>query len=291
MPEKIGPLVLKPTRSPRIWGVRSLEPWFDVKDLPEPVGEMWLTDETCVIEGGPHDGQTLRDIQPDFPLLMKVLFPADKLSVQVHPNDAEAQQVGEPRGKTECWYVMSAEPGATVALGFKEAMALEDVRAAIEDGTLEDKMAHVPVKAGDMVFVDAGTVHAIEPGVIILETQEYSDITYRLFDYGRPRELHLERGLAVTKMKTQAGVVASREVDGHTELVRSEYFVVDRMDVPTKLEHIGTMQIMVALNDGCELVDGDGAVTKLRKAHAVVLPAEDVSYSVRGVGQVIRVRQ
>jgi len=290
MAKKIGPLVLKPTQSKRIWGVTSLEPWFDVKDLPEPVGEMWLTDETCIIESGPYAGKTLRDVQPDFPLLMKVLFPADKLSVQVHPNDAEAQQVGQPRGKTECWYVLSAEPGATVALGFKEDLSIDDIRRAIEDGTLEDKMAHVPVKAGDMVFVDAGTVHAIGPGVIILETQEYSDITYRLFDYGRPRELHLEQGLAVTKTKTQAGVFPPREVDGHTELIRSDYFIVDRMNAPTKLEHKGEMQIVVALGDGSELVDAEGTVTSLRKAHAVVLPAEDVAYSVRGTGEIIRIR-
>jgi mannose-6-phosphate isomerase len=294
--KSVGPLVLEPVQSERIWGVTSLEPWFDKSNLPEPVGEMWLTAENCKIASGPLQGKTLQDASPDFPLLMKILFPADKLSVQVHPDDAQAQAIGEPRGKTECWYVLSADPGATVAIGFREDLSVEDVRRAIENGTLEDKMAHLPVKAGDMVFVDAGTVHAIGPGVIILETQEYSDITYRLFDYGRPRELHLEKGLAVTRTKTAAGLVKPREVEGHTELIRSNYFVVDRLDMLAErsidLGHKDKLQILVALAEGCTLIAEDGTATVLPKSHAVVLPAEGIGYSILGghEAEVIRIR-
>ena len=141
----------------------------------------------------------------EFPLLMKFLFPREWLSVQVHPNDAEAQAIGQPRGKNECWYVLSAEPDAKLALGFREKMTPEEIERAIHEGTLESKLQYVPVKAGDMVYVEAGTIHAIGPGMVVLETQQYSDTTYRLYDYGRPRELHLKDGLAVTKAQTEVG--------------------------------------------------------------------------------------
>jgi mannose-6-phosphate isomerase len=299
----IGPLVLAPVQSERIWGVSSLEPWFDVKGLEKPVGEMWLTAEDCRIEAGSLQGETLDEAvkrfpellgEPGvggFPLLIKILFPSDKLSVQVHPNDAQARAVGQMRGKTECWYVLSAEPGAAVALGFNEALTVEQVRESIAAGTLEEKLAQVPVKAGDMVVVDAGTVHAIGPGVIILETQEYSDITYRLFDYGRPRELHLDAGLAVTRVETGAGVVAPVEREDRMELVRSDYFVVDRFVEDAELGFADDLQILIALTEGCGLVSDDGVAMALPKARAVVLPGEGVGYRVRGVGEVVRVRR
>ena len=305
----VGPLLLSPIRSERIWGVTSLEPWLDVSGLEKPVGEAWLTSVECPIDAGSLRGSTLAEAverfpellaEPEvggFPLLIKILFPQEKLSVQVHPNDAQARASGEARGKTECWYVLSAEPGATIALGFREALSVEEIRAAIGDGTLEDKLAHVPVKAGDMVFVDAGTVHAIGPGVVILETQEYSDITYRLFDYGRPRPLHLDQGLAVTRIETGAGAVAPVERGEHTELVRSDYFVVDRFDMTAErsveLGCAEELQVLIALAEGCTLVSEDGDAMALPKAHAVVLPGEGVSYRVIGgsEAEVIRVRQ
>jgi mannose-6-phosphate isomerase len=297
--QPIGPLVLAPTPSERIWGVHSLEPWFAVKDLAKPVGEMWLTAEDCRIEGGAFAGQTLREVvhaapqsfggNGGFPLLIKILFPADKLSVQVHPNDAEAQATGEARGKTECWYVLSADPGATVAVGFRDKISVSEVREAIEAGTLEERMAHLPVKAGDMVFVDAGTVHAIGPGVIILETQEYSDITYRLFDYGRPRELHLERGLAVTRIETAAGLVAATTREDRTELVRSEYFVVDRFEASAELGCENELQILIALTEGSS-VSWWGDRLALPIAHAVLLPAEGIAYHLETSAAVIRMR-
>jgi len=306
----IGPLVLDPIQTERIWGVTSLEPWFDVPKLEKPIGEAWLTSAECPITGGSLRGETLGSAAarfPEslgdaavggFPLLIKILFPREKLSVQVHPNDAQASAAGLPngQGKTECWYVLSAEPGATIAVGFREALTLEQVREAIADGTLEDKLDHVPVKAGDMFFVEAGTVHAIGPGVIILETQQYSDVTYRLFDYGRPRELHLDQGLAVTRITTGASAVVPVEVGQHTELVRSNYFVVDRFDMlaerSVELGYANDLQILIALDEGCTLVSQDGDVTVLPKAHAVVLPNEGVSYKVVGhKAEVIRVRR
>jgi mannose-6-phosphate isomerase len=165
------------------------------------------------------------------PLLLKVIFARDKLSVQVHPDDRMAQKYGEPRGKTECWYALAADPGAQVAVGLKPGVTLDEVRTGMERGTLEQSLGVLPIAKCDMVFVDAGTVHAIWPGSILLETQQNSDITYRMFDYGRPRQLHFEKSLEATRLKTRAGIVPPRVHDDRTILIDVEYFRVERIPV------------------------------------------------------------
>jgi mannose-6-phosphate isomerase len=299
METKLGPVVLRPIVQERIWGVERLPEWYEQPPVGKTVGEVWLTAESCVAVGGAMSGKSLAAIAEEwpsemgavaagFPLLIKVLLPKEKLSVQVHPNDVEAAAMGLPRGKTECWYVLEAEAGAQVAVGFREAIASQEIAAAIADGTLEDKLRYLPVKAGDMVFVDAGTVHAIGPGMVVLETQQYSDVTYRLYDYGRPRELHVEAGLAVSKPETKAGIVAPVAMDGFTRLVASEYFAVDRFAVAGEvaLGFAGELQILVALTGGLSV--GDVA---LPPGFAVVLPAEGVAYVVKGSGELVRVLQ
>jgi mannose-6-phosphate isomerase len=300
----IGPVVLQPIFQERIWGVETLPEWY-----PQPVGkrigEAWLTAETCVAESGALAGMSVAELAKrypaafaggesgEFPLLIKTLFPREKLSVQVHPNDAEALALGEARGKTECWYVLSAEPGATVAVGFREEISLEEVRGAIADGTLEDKLRYVPVKAGDLVYVEAGTVHAIGPGMVVLETQEYSDITYRLYDYGRPRELHVDAGLAVSRVTTDTGLIAPVASHGFTRLVESDYFLVDRFSLSEGAAPLGMcdrMQLLFAMEEGSS-VESDAGTTKLEAGRIVVLPAEGVKYGLRGKGEVIRIAQ
>ena len=230
----VAPFRLKPWFSERVWGKRDLQPWYADTGTTELVGEAWLTGPQCVVETGALAGRTLASLATElggeFPLLVKLLFPAEKLSVQVHPDDEQAQKLGETRGKTECWYVLEAEPGATIALGLKDGVGVSDVKDAVAAGTLEELVEWVPVSVGDMLFVDAGTVHAIGPGVVLLETQQTSDVTYRLYDYGRPRELHLEKGLQVIRPKTAAGKVAPKGMDGFTRLIEQKYFVVDRFD-------------------------------------------------------------
>jgi mannose-6-phosphate isomerase len=288
-----NPLMLRPILRERVWGMERLPAWYPQPEPGKPVGEAWLTAEECTASDGVMLGELARR-DPEafgadaggFPLLVKMLFPREKLSVQVHPNDAEAQALGQPRGKTECWYIVAAEPGATIALGLVEPMSAEQIRAAIADQTLEAKLRHLPVKAGDMAYVPAGTVHAIGPGVTVLETQEYSDITYRLYDYGRPRELHVEHGLAVVRNSSEAGLVAPLAMPGFTRLVTSPYFVVDRFSIDgnAALPNSKTMQILVALSEGCSV-----GATSLPAGWAVVLPASDVSYSLRGAGDVVRI--
>jgi mannose-6-phosphate isomerase len=303
--KQIGPVSLRPIFSERIWGVETLPKWYPQPELGKPVGEAWLTAETCVVDAGEFEGVSLAEMtrrfpeafaggdSAEFPLLVKTLFPREKLSVQVHPNDAQAGALGLGRGKTECWYVLSAEPGAELALGFREEISAEEIRAAIANGTLEEKLCYLPVKAGDMVFVDAGTVHSIGPGMVILETQEYSDITYRLYDFGRPRELHVDAGLAVARTSSSAGLVAPVAMDGFTRLVASDYFLVDRFvaenaGVPLGLSR--KMQMLFALSEGVS-VEGEADVVSLDPWRVLVLPAEGVEYALRGAGEVIRIAQ
>jgi mannose-6-phosphate isomerase len=274
----VAPFRLKPWFSERPWGKRDLRPWYADTGTTKLVGEAWLTGPQCVVETGTLAGRTLASVATElggeFPLLVKLLFPAEKLSVQVHPDDAWAQRFGETRGKTECWYVLEAEPGAAVALGLKDGVDVSAIRAAVADGTMESLMKWVPVSVGDMLFVDAGTVHAIAPGVVLLETQQTSDVTYRLYDYGRPRELHLEKGLQVIKKKTQAGKVVPRKMDGFIRLIEQRYFVVDRFEIAnageTAVDFSGP-GCLVALSGSAVVITEHGQV-ELKNGEAVLIP-------------------
>ena len=163
------------------WGRIALPAAFGRARRAAPVGEIWFE---------PPSGRAL-------PLLVKYIFTAEKLSVQVHPDDRQAQARGEGNGKSECWYILDAEPGAVIGLGLREAVDAETLRKAALDGSIEQLMDWKPARAGDFFHVPPGTVHAIGAGVSLIEVQQNSDVTYRLYDYGRPRELHLEEALAV----------------------------------------------------------------------------------------------
>ena len=163
----------------KVWGKRDLPAPFEAPG-DEPIGEIWF------------------DPPPELPqVLVKYLFTSEKLSVQVHPSNAQAPPGS--RGKEECWLVLDAEPGATLAIGFKRDISRDAMRAAALDGSIEDALEWHPVKAGDFFYLPAGTVHAIGPGLTLVEVQQNSDITYRLYDYGRPRDLHLDEGITVAR--------------------------------------------------------------------------------------------
>ncbi|RXH55960.1 Mannose-6-phosphate isomerase [Granulicella sibirica] len=277
-----APFGLEPTFSKRIWGKTSLEPWYTDLGTTEPVGEAWLTGPESVIASGKDAGKMLSEVAGDFPLLVKMLFPSDKLSVQVHPDDDEAQAMGHARGKTECWYVLEAVPGATVALGVKDGVTKDDLQAAAS--SMEELIEQVPVEVGDMVFVDAGTVHAIGPGVVLLEVQQTSDLTYRLYDYGRPRELHLTQGLAVTKTETRAGKVPARPMDGFVRLIEERYFVVDRFECSDEvLVPFAGIGCLVGLTGSGTVRTAAGEVA-LTPGRAVICPIGDVSVLGDAVG-------
>ena len=171
----------------------------------------------------------------DLPLLLKYIFTSEKLSVQVHPDDAQARSRGLIRGKTECWYILEADPGATLGLGLRERISSAELSRAALDGSLDQLMNWVPVEAGDFFYVPAGTIHAIGAGIALVEFQQNSDVTYRLFDYGRPRELHVDEAVAVSNLAphTQANWRTCDDVDA--VLVNGPIFSLMRISSDTDL--------------------------------------------------------
>ncbi len=309
----LPPFRLAPFFRTRIWGFNSLTPWFDFNTTGEPIGEVWLTGDQCVAETGPLAGRSLNDIVraegaallgeehlgETFPLLVKILFPKEKLSVQVHPDDAMAQKYGDPRGKTECWYALDAEPGAQVALGIQEGVLPEKVRAAIQDATLEDLLAWLPVHKQDMIYVDAGTVHAIGPGLVLLETQQNSDLTYRMYDYGRPRELHVDLSMEAMRSETRAGKVEPVAEDGHVKLIDVPYFRVDRFAMGTagttlssaSGEFTDRAQVLFVSSGEVALHIDDAEPVILERCQVAIVPFSTVAWRVESSGpaEVIRI--
>jgi mannose-6-phosphate isomerase len=295
---ELYPFLLLPIFDERPWGVRDLRPIY-TKIVKEPIGESWLTWGDSCIANGPFAGRTLGEIakqyrrdlvgsaavyEDRFPLLVKFLFPAEKLSVQVHPDDAGAQRVGQPYGKTECWYVLQAERGAQVALGLKPGTTLEEFESSIRENRAEALLNWISVHSGDMLYVTAGTVHTIGGGMILVETQQTSDITYRLYDYGRPRELHIKDGIAAIKLDSRAGkVVHNSESDPHV-LVRSPFFQVEKMKLREPLQASVSREsphVVVAI-EGAGIIESAGMEPiSFTKGEAVVVPASVPAYTVR----------
>ena len=198
---------LTPSLRERVWGRKNLAPWFP--DSPKPIGEAWY------LAG--HE----------MPLLVKMLFTSERLSVQVHPDDGE----DGPRGKTEMWHIVDAEPGATIALGFREPITRERLLESTKTGEIEQLLNWVPARAGDTFFVPAHTVHAIGAGIVLFEIQQNSDVTYRLWDYGRPREIHVEKAAPLSDLGVHPGAAERVMVgEGCWELARSKHFVTELIE-------------------------------------------------------------
>jgi mannose-6-phosphate isomerase len=290
---EVYPLQVLPEFVERVWGTHDLSFLYQHAVGATPIGEVWLTGDACRIANGPWQGQTLEQVTQAlgeqllganhkrtnrFPLLLKVLFPREKLSVQVHPDDEAAQRVNEACGKTECWYILKAEPGAQIGLGLQPGITKDEVERSIRENRMEQVLNWIDVRDDEMYYVDAGTVHAIGPNSIIVETQQNSDTTYRLYDYGRPRELHIEKGLAVTKTETHAGRVAR---DGDT-LVACPYFAVERKRVaqPTTFATHGTVQCLLAL-DGAARIECPGApAVTIARGEMALIPAAFAEFKV-----------
>jgi len=284
--------------------MRSLAPLFPEKtNLPEPIGEVWLTAVDCKIATGPFAGKTLgdawREMPPewrgtrfskpsDFPLLIKFIFPNDKLSIQVHPDDAYAsvhEKTAGGRGKTEMWHVLSADPNARVLIGLAPKATRERFVKAIETRTLEEIFIHWRVQPGDTFFVPAGTPHTIGPGVVLCEIQEYSDLTYRVYDYGRmdahgkPRELHIQKALDVIEFgRSVGGKVPKLRLPspGPKELLAAcPYFAAERWKIVTPTEvAMGTehYDLFVVLT-GCGEFAWGGKPEKFERGECWFIPA------------------
>src|SRR6202050_2457525 len=304
------PLLMLPGFDPRPWGTHDLSPIYPNRQFAEKIGEAWLTGDDCQVANGTLAGQTLAQVSDKyqralvgdaardpgrFPLLVKFLFPHEKLSVQVHPDDARARQIGQPWGKTECWYVAHAKPGSQIGLGLKPGVTVAELEQAIEEKHAEELLNWLNVYAGDMIYVSGGTVHTLGPGSVIVETQQQSDTTYRLYDYGRPRELHLKEGLAAVKLNVASGKVvrpAPAQIPGSNNreapLVAAPYFVVDMFELKD-VQRLQTRddsgrssaQIMIAV-EGWGVGGGAGAEpVTVAKGDAVVVPASIAEFTVR----------
>jgi mannose-6-phosphate isomerase len=228
----MSPRRLSPSLREKVWGSTRLEPWFP--NSQHKIGEIWF-------EGADQ-----------LPLLVKFLFTSEKLSVQVHPGDAYARAHHNSRGKTEMWHILAAEPGAQIAAGFKDTLSAEQLRAAALSGEIENLLQWFDAAPGDTFFIPAGTVHAIGAGLALCEIQQHSDVTYRLYDYGRPRELHLDHALAVS----HRGPYAARQVPSGDLLVSCEYFTTER-------RHVETATLYQPLEDQAQVliaIEGKGLI-------------------------------
>ena len=201
-------------RVEKVWGRHELWPGFaDAASGDEPVGEVWFEDA----RGGDPD------------LLVKYLFTAEKLSIQVHPDDRMAQSLGQKRGKDEAWVVLAAEPEATIGIGLRRAVTPDALRAAALDGSIEELLDWRAVAPGDVFYSPAGTIHAIGAGVTLVEIQQNSGTTFRLYDYGRPRELHLDESIAAADPVPFQSPCEPRELSpGRTLLADGRAFVLER---------------------------------------------------------------
>jgi mannose-6-phosphate isomerase len=188
-------------------------------------------------------------------LLIKYLFTGEKLSVQVHPSDGQAP--AGARGKDECWLILDAEPGARLAVGFEQAIGSEAMREAALDGSIEELLAWHAVSPGDFFYLPAGTVHAIGAGITLVETQQNSDVTYRLYDYGRPRELHLDEAIAVARGGPHPADCRRRVSEGSLSLVTGPHFRLDRLcgapDAETARRYAGGPLLVLPLADGAQI--------------------------------------
>ncbi|WP_100407520.1 mannose-6-phosphate isomerase, class I [Bacillus solitudinis] len=310
------PIFLQPVFQERIWGGQKLNSEFGY-DIPyTQTGEAWVISAhphgPSLITNGPLKGKTLADAwkdhgelfnkkkndQEEYPLLVKILDAADDLSVQVHPNDRFAREVENvPYGKTECWYVLSAEEGAELVLGH-QANTKEELEEMVDKGKWDELLRRIKVRAGDFVYVPSGTIHAIGKGIVILETQQSSDITYRVYDYdrtdgaGQTRELHLERAKQVT-------TVPHQDVNGeHTEkvigdlvekkLVEEQYFTVYHWMLNGKASREVTNDFLqVSVIAGNAQLTMAGQSFSLSKGDHFLVPHGVASYDLEGVAEFI----
>jgi mannose-6-phosphate isomerase len=201
------------------WGVSDLQPWSSIDGTIDAVGELWF--------------ERADKNAPTPALLLKLLFTSEPLSIQVHPDDTFARAMGMPNGKSEAWYIISAKPGSQIGVGLERRVTPQELRASIRNGSIVELVRWRPVEKGDVIFIPAGTIHALGAGIVLAEIQQHSDTTFRLFDYGRQRELHEENGVAVANAwPLRSAQNPTRLTAERTVLVASRYFVLERLDLP-----------------------------------------------------------
>lgn len=304
-------IFLKPLFHNKIWGGRRLAEEYGY-DIPEgAVGECWAISAhpngDCEVASGAFEGNTLSELWTThrelfgnaggdrFPLLIKILDAKDDLSVQVHPDDEyAAEHENGSLGKSECWYILDAKENGDIVVG-QNASSKEEFAAMVEQGKWSELLNYVPIKAGDFFRIDPGTVHAIRTGTLILETQQSSDITYRVYDYdrlgddGKPRDLHLAQSLEVIDYAQKAptsGEITAPEIDGKTELMSCKYFSVEKYEIheaKTIAQPWPFMCISVIEGEGTVCADGgNGEEHRICKGSHFIAPASSGSLRFTG---------
>lgn len=301
-------LKLKPACKSYLWGGSRLKSEYGKEFDGDILAETWELschpDGPSTIVGGAYDGMTLADyigqagrrvlgsncqIFSEFPILIKFIDSHDNLSIQVHPNNVYAMETAKQYGKTEMWYILDAKPGAFLYLGFQHEISREEFKHRIEENTLTEVLNAVPVQKGQCFYIPAGTIHAIGKNIVIAEIQQSSNLTYRVYDYGRvgadgkPRQLHIEQALDVTKLTPPR---MEYNFGGH--LVRCPYFTTDVLEAPfSAVSTDESFTSLLVLEGEGELVNGNECMT-VRKGDSVFLPAESGVYTVSGTVRLLR---
>lgn len=314
------PLRFTPLYFEKVWGGRRLETILG-RQLPAdaPIGESWEVSDhphgKSVVANGPEQGQTLHELiakygaallgtrvsatdATTFPLLVKYIDADDKLSVQVHPDDAYAQEHEGELGKTEMWYVLHADPDSCLIVGLNDGVTAEQFREALQHGDPSSLLYHMPVKTGDSVFIPAGRIHAIMPGLVILEIQQNSDTTYRLYDWGRvgldgkPRALHVEQAMAVSNWTdyTPNSTVEQSAEDkaiGKKVLASCEFFVVEKyaLAAPRTFTTDGSSFTILNCVAGKGTLRWDGGSETVTFGDSLLIPAELTTYTLQPDGE------
>lgn len=309
------PIFLNPALQERIWGGKKLKTLFGY-DLPyEKTGEAWVISAhengPSTVKNGSFAGKTLREVwennpelfgkektDEDFPLLVKILDANDNLSVQVHPDDSYAQEVEkEPYGKTECWYVLDCEEDSEIVFGH-QAASKEEFKQMVEENKWDELLTRIKVKPGDFFYVPSGTIHAIGEGIVILEIQQSSDITYRVYDYdrrdddGNPRELHIDEAIDVTTFPHQVEEFAkTKETIGDLvseKLIEEMYFTVyhwqlsGKVDTPLQQDYL----LVSVIGGKGELIVNERSYP-IEKGSHFILPRTLQTYEMKGDVEIV----
>lgn len=295
---------LYPAHKDYLWGGQRLNQEFN-KGREGIVAETWELSvhpdgpSTLIQPGGPYDNRPLSDYLADNPqalgregdlaILIKLIDAAKDLSIQVHPDNDYALAREGQAGKTECWYILDAQPKASIYYGLKEALSREDLRAAIENNRLLDKLNKVEVKAGDFFYIPAGTIHAIGAGILIAEIQQNSNVTYRVFDFNRRdkegnlRELHIDKAIEVAKLSP-----SKTDYDFNGHLCQTPYFTVDKLEVtselsanPANFQGKTSFHSLLVLDGKGSLTDGQIAFP-VQKGDSFFISADHTTYHLNG---------
>lgn len=311
------PFRLTPSTKDYIWGGNRLREEFGKTSDADRIAETWECsthpDGPSTVASGPDSGKTLTEVLsshpeylgagyhgPDLPILIKFIDAKSDLSVQVHPDDAyAAQKEGGQRGKTEMWYVVDAEPGASLVFGLSREVTLGKIRTRIDEGKLERYLHRVPVRRNDVFYIPSGTIHAIGKGIVIAEIQENSNLTYRLYDYGRlgkdglPRPLHVEKALEVASLKADQDPRQPMRILRYTPgcarevLTSCQYFSVERWIVKSEGGVVlpalpESFRNILCLKGAGAIVSPDGEALEIHKGDSVFVPATQDNLSVKG---------